>query len=69
MLLREAPGSPLESGDAVVWKASEEWKATTEETPPDNVVILCSGDVVPLLVQVSHVYTELLHLEKIVKFD
>jgi hypothetical protein len=25
------------------------------------------GDVVPL--QVSHVYTELLHLEKIVKFD
>jgi hypothetical protein len=32
----------LESGDAVVWKASEPW-SVTEQTPPDDAVIIPSG--------------------------
>ncbi len=43
----------LESGDAVVWKASEPW-SVTEQTPPDDAVIICSGMRCPCHPRIAH---------------
>jgi hypothetical protein len=44
----------LDSGDAVVWKAKEEWKAT-EETPPDYAVTNISGMRCPCHERKAHI--------------
>jgi hypothetical protein len=43
----------LESGDAVVWKASKPW-SVTEQTPPDDAVIICSGMRCPCHLRIAH---------------
>ena len=43
----------LESEDAVVWKASEPW-SVTEQTPPDDAVIICSGMRCPCHLRIAH---------------